>query len=121
MRTLGIPQLLADLKSDAGVAGGENSVAEWNRSLADDGGNHAGEVELLSLEAFRPGGEPTRLSVAPVIAHLHFRPNQQDALVQESHSAVVDDVVVLHGHAYVDQHVLTDGRSQQLQQHFPRV
>lgn len=121
MSALWVPQLLADFEADASVPSGEYGIAKGHRLLAHDCSNHTRKVVLLCLEAFRPSGEPTGLAIAPVVTHLHLGTDEEDLLVQKGHTTIVDDVAMLHGHAHIDQHVLADGRGQQLQEYFPGV
>lgn len=121
MRALWVPQLLADLKSNARVSGGEDSVSKGHGLLPGNCGHHAGQVKLLRGKALCPGGEPTGLSVTPIVTHLHLGTDEEDPLVQKRHAAIVDDVAVLHWHAHVDQHILADGGREQLDEDLPRV
>lgn len=101
MRALRRPELFTGLCTNAGVRGGNDSIAKDDMSLALELLHHAWEVVLLRLPLVHPRGEVAHLPVEAVVGKEHLGANGQDLGVEADDAAVEALVAMLDRHANV--------------------
>jgi hypothetical protein len=110
VRALRRPKLLTGLCADAGVRGGNDSIAKDDVSLALKLLHHAREVVLLCLPLVHPRGEVAHLPVETVVGKEHLGTDGQDLGVEADDAAVEALVAMLDRHANICEGELVCGR-----------
>lgn len=121
VRGVGREELLARLVGQRRVGGLHNEDAKGHGALPGGVLDRGRQHVLVELVQPRPGREPPRLAVVPVVGHVDLWADADDLAVEQPHAAVVAHAVVEHGHANVEQDVVRVCALENLLDAFPAV